>query len=1700
MLAKALARRPDRKQGSVVAIVLIAIGAVTLSVLLQGSPSAQTTASATASASASASSGVNAAAASAEPSAQQAEPWTPVELSPLAAVATFEPSARDDAGVPPDATFTLASLTGEPARAIAERLEISPATAFTVAESRDSATATIKPTTALTAGDTYRFELRAPDGTVAGSWAFRVRGPVGVTSTIPGDATTGVPVRTGVEVTFDQEGVADMADHFSIEPAVKGRFEHHGRTQVFVPSSLAPATTYTVTVRKGLARTGTDLTLPADVVFQFETEGPATEATRFEIGREVIEAGPAEPPIIGIRAIVPWLDTGRAPTPTTAKVRVYRFPSLAAARGTLATFLAAPHWTQYSDPVMPTAGLRLVTSFTARLQPLRYDVLLLRLPTALDEGWYVVEIQGARRAQAFLQVTPVSAWVSVLEDRTVVWTNDVTTHQPIEHAKVAVDGGRVFATSGTNGLAIGRTPRELVPATDGHDARATSPMIQVTSGRHVLLVPFDVRNDGVAYPGEWWNGYGNADESYWAMLYTDRGVYRRTDRIEAWGYLRGRDDGRVPAKVVVRLVLGGGPRDAAVAIESVEARPGVDGAFTASLPVSGLPFDQYEVQAVVDGRVVVSRWVEVSVIRKPPYQLALSPDHTAVIAGTTVTWTSTATFFDGTPAASLDLAMRDDQLDQDRRLTTDARGQATLSLKAPPSSDSSSWYNQWDVRVRPVGPEGAEILVYEAVRVFPSAYHLDATGVVDGDRLQVDGSLHEIDLAKAERQMAERDRWDADPSGAPVGGKTVTMTITELIPVRRQVGSAYDYVNKVVRPIYEYDYDRTRLQTLPVKSHANGSLTLSIAIPNADHQYEVLLSTRDDAGRLQERTIWASQLQSSVSTDGVEFVTEDGTYAGEADYGIGEHVTWRMVDNGRDLPSGGNDRYLYVVAQRGLRSAVITDQATFRRRFAAADAPGVFVMGVRFTGTNYAPKAAAWASFDATERAIDVQVRADRDRYRPGETATLSVRTTRPDGSPVAATVVVQAVDQKLYAMGDAEVPDPLTDLNERVASGIIRLTATHQVPTMSGPEGEGGDTTGGGPRSEFKDTLLFRELRTDASGRGTTTLRMSDDLTSWHITASAVTGDLRAGVGELMVPVGLPLFVELTVADTYAVSDRPAIQVRAFGEGLRAGDQVDFTVASRSLGLAEQKVHGTAFEPVSVELPELTLGTQSITASAVAPSRTDDAGKALTDGLTRTFEVVASRLTASKVAYRLVTEGLPAAPAGADRSLWTFTDAGRGQLVPVLSSLAERGGLRLDRSLAQSLAHEALVQTFGRDPASLPTIDFDSTRYPVVTRTDSDSQTIDAGISLLPYSDADPWLAARVALLAPDVFQAASLRDALITIRDLPATRRDLQIAAIAGLASLGEPVLDQLQEARRQPDLTPTELIYLALGFEAVGDDSSAFAIERDLLARHGERLGPWVRLRVDSTESSGDPTALLAVVAAGLSDPLAVGLADYGWSNPAPDTVNALELAAYATRSLSRVPAAAASFAYTVDGRRSVVDLGPGGAFGLSLTAEQARSLSVETISGRVAAIVEARIPVEPSSLRRHPDLTLTRTIPASPIPTDRLVEVNLTATFAPSAPNGCYDVVEFVPSGLAPLTGGLGETDERGITWPSSVVGQEVRFCASNSARTGHTARLRYLARVVNEGTFSWEPAIMQLPGAPELLAMTPSGTAAIGTRR
>ena len=196
------------------------------------------------------------------------------------------------------------------------------------------------------------------------------------------------------------------------------------------------------------------------------------------------------------------------------------------------------------------------------------------------------------------------------------------------------------------------------------------------------------------------------------------------------------------------------------------------------------------------------------------------------------------------------------------------------------------------------------------------------------------------------------------------------------------------------------------------------------------------------------------------------------------------------------------------------------------------------------------------------------------------------------------------------------------------------------------------------------------------------------------------------------MLPVGLPFFVDATIADDYLASDRPVIRLRAFGSAIHAG--------------ASRRLHGELLRP-SGWRPRRFAGPPSRMSrcrfrgyrsaarrSRSGPGRTPRTVLPLMDELVRTFGVVRSRLAANSVALCGRSRPISARRAVRTSRPYTFSDAGRGQYVSLLEALAVVDGARVDQALARAIAHDLLVAEFGYDPASLPPGTFDRAVYPI--------------------------------------------------------------------------------------------------------------------------------------------------------------------------------------------------------------------------------------------------------------------------------------------------------------------------------------------------------------------------------------------------
>ncbi len=331
-----------------------------------------------------------------------------------------------------------------------------------VSSGSDDRHAVVRAATAFPTGALLRFQLAGPDGALVSSWAYEIDRAPHVVSVLPGAGVSEVPVTTGIELAFDQDGIAVSADDLTIAPAVGGHVETFGRHVAFVPDALRPGTVYTVTLRAGVRRPGSTFALERPVSWQFETQ-PTVSDPRADawLSTSRTDAAPDENPVLFVERETP--DEG---TPVTSgSVSVHRLPDRAAAISTAIELgRTRQEFTSGRHHVVPTTRLPLVLAEPARFIALgsSLDASGIRVPRRLAAGWYLVTLRAAGRpSQTVLQVGSLAPYTLVTTSRTLVWTNDIETAKPLAGVRVSVAGGAPLGRTATNGILDVPTPDSL---------------------------------------------------------------------------------------------------------------------------------------------------------------------------------------------------------------------------------------------------------------------------------------------------------------------------------------------------------------------------------------------------------------------------------------------------------------------------------------------------------------------------------------------------------------------------------------------------------------------------------------------------------------------------------------------------------------------------------------------------------------------------------------------------------------------------------------------------------------------------------------------------------------------------------------------------------------------------------------------------------------------------------------------------------------------------------------------------------------------------------------------------------------------------------------------------------------------------------------------------------------------------------------
>lgn len=602
----------------------------------------------------------------------------------------------------------------------------------------------------------------------------------------------------------------------------------------------------------------------------------------------------------------------------------------------------------------------------------------------------------------------------------------------------------------------------------------------------------------------------------------------------------------------------------------------------------------------------------------------------------------------------------------------------------------------------------------------------------------------------------------------------------------------------------------------------------------------------------------------------------------------------------------------------------------------------------------------------------------------------------------------------------------------------------------------------GGIERADFRDLAIYDSVRTDSRGRAQVSFDVPDNLTSWRVTAQAVTKDLFAGKTVDFVPVGLPFFVETAFNRTYLAGDNLTLRVRAFGTA-NIQSNITYTIESETLPFG--KIERTGGSVVEIPLGGLSSGRHKIKISARSGNYSDTIIREL-DVLTSYFSQNASEF------YELSPNLANIQGATKGHTTLSFTSYERGRFYNLLRRLSWQSGARLDQKFAGVFAKSYLNRFF------------DETNE--IEDANALNYQYQGGATLLPYSDADLELSAKFANLIqnePIVADKESLKRYFYS--SLTDRKSDLGriSAALYGLSAFKEPVLITVQNIKADRNLTLKDKIYIALALDNLGAKEEARAYYRAEIKPNLTFREPYTFVnRLQNQDENIIATVLLAGLTASLSEPDVDGLGNYALENYPKDTLKNFEMLLYMRGTLPLLKGGDVSFSYQAGQKSGSKTLKNDEVFRLELSREELATIKFSNIKGRIGLVSTFEKESTPAEAKKDTTIGVSRTYSVDGRQTTEfkegdLVRIDLASSFAPNSLEGSYQVVDYLPSGLRAVTN-IQTTpfrqDEQYPRYPSSIEDQKITFVVWKN----FTRPFFYYARVVSKGDYKAEPALIQ----------------------
>jgi uncharacterized protein YfaS (alpha-2-macroglobulin family) len=257
---------------------------------------------------------------------------------------------------------------------------------------------------------------------------------------------------------------------------------------------------------------------------------------------------------------------------------------------------------------------------------------------------------------------------------------------------------------------------------------------------------------------------------------------------------------------------------------------------------------------------------------------------------------------------------------------------------------------------------------------------------------------------------------------------------------------------------------------------------------------------------------------------------------------------------------------LITTEREGVRSSrqfeLTSTQQTVTVPLTEADIPNVFVSVLLVKGRtkDATPDDSSdpgkpsfrlgYTALDVIDEAkrLSVDVKANRDEYRPATKAKIDVAVKDAKGAGTRSEVTLWAVDYGVLSLTDYKTPDVLESIYLKKALQVLnedsrQMIIARRALTPKGAADGGGGGRDSGPGMIRKDFRVLAfwvgSITTDAKGRAHTEITLPESLTTYRIMAVAADKASRFGWGENEIRISKPVLLTQAFPRFLAVGDK---------------------------------------------------------------------------------------------------------------------------------------------------------------------------------------------------------------------------------------------------------------------------------------------------------------------------------------------------------------------------------------------------------------------------------------------------------------------------------------------------------------------------------------------------------------------------------